>query len=49
MPLAACNLLLEGIQGGTHEERGTRGVRGEAAVAQLRSEIARLSELRKRG
>lgn len=49
MPIAARNLLLDGIQGGTHEERGIKGARGEAAVAQLRSEIARLAELRKRG
>jgi hypothetical protein len=48
MPIAARNLLLDGVRGGTHEERGIRGARGEAAVARLRAEIARLSELRKR-
>lgn len=49
MPVAARNLLLDGVTGGTFEERGIKGVRGEAAVAQLRSEIAKLSEIRKQG
>ena len=42
MPIAARNLLRDGVTGGTHDERGIKGARGEAAVAQLRLEIVRL-------
>lgn len=50
MPLAKRNIFLDGVSGSTdREERGIKGVRGEAAVALLRSEIQRLTEIRQRG
>lgn len=42
MPLAKRNTFLDGVAGSTdREERGVKGIRGEAAVAQLRAEIDR--------
>jgi hypothetical protein len=43
-------LPMDGMVGSTdREERGIKGIRGESAVAFLRSEIQRLSEIRQRG
>ncbi len=42
MPLAKRNTFLDGVPGSTdREERGVKGLRGEVAVARLRSEIER--------
>jgi hypothetical protein len=49
MPLAKRNIFLDGVQGGTGDERGIKGVRGEMAVSELRAAIERLSEIRRRG
>ena len=49
MPLAKRNPFLDGVQGGTGDERGIKGVRGEAAVAELRTAIERFSDIRRRG
>lgn len=50
LPLPQRNIFLDGVTGSTdREERGIKGARGEAAVAALRAEILRLSEIRKRG
>lgn len=49
MPLPKRNIFLDGIAGSTdREERGIKGVRGEAAVAALRTAIERLGEIRRR-
>lgn len=47
MPTAKRNTFLDGVPGSTdREERGIKGVRGEAAVAKLRAEIIRLHGLK---
>lgn len=41
------SVMLDGVAGSTdREERGIKGVRGEAAVAALRVEIARFRQLK---
>jgi len=43
------SVMLDGVAGSTdREERGIKGVRGEAAVATLRAEINRYRELKAR-
>ncbi|AOO80738.1 DUF7696 family protein [Bosea vaviloviae] len=50
LPPPARNAMLDGVTGSADRDaRGIKGVRGEAAVAALRAEIQRLSEIRKRG
>lgn len=47
MPTAKRNTFLDGVPGTTdREERGIKGVRGEAAVAALRADISRLHALK---
>jgi hypothetical protein len=49
MPLAKRNPFLDGIPGSTdRDERGIKGVRGEAAVAVLRAAIERYETLVRR-
>jgi hypothetical protein len=48
MQVAKRNTFLDGVQGGTGDQRGIKGVRGEMAVAELRLAIERLSETRRR-
>lgn len=41
------SVMLDGVAGSTdREERGIKGVRGEAAVTMLRAEIARFRKLK---
>jgi hypothetical protein len=50
LPLPKRNAMLDGISGSTDRDaRGIKSIRGEAAVAALRAQIQRLSEIRKRG
>lgn len=49
MPLAKRNTFLDGVPGGSGDERGIKGVRGEAAVIALRSEIERYEDIVRRG
>jgi hypothetical protein len=50
LPLPKRNEMLDGVTGSPDRDaRGIKGIRGEAAVAALRAEIQRLSEIRKRG
>ncbi|PTM39476.1 hypothetical protein [Bosea sp. 124] len=49
MPIAKRNTFLDGVQGSTdREERGVKGVRGEAAVAALRAEVERYADILRR-
>lgn len=41
--------ILEGVPGEVGYKAGLKGVRGEAAVAELRVAIERLAEIRRRG
>ncbi|AOO80991.1 DUF7696 family protein [Bosea vaviloviae] len=49
LPLPQRNALLDGVTGGSHDERGIKRTRGVAEVAALRAQIARLAEIQKRG
>ena len=47
MPLGKRNETLDGVTGSQDRDaRGIKGIRGEAAVARLRSEIERFASLR---
>ncbi len=47
LPPPKLSVMLEGVAGSTdREERGIKGVRGEAAVAALRVEIARYKQIK---
>lgn len=47
LPPPKLSVMLDGVAGSTNrEDRGIKGVRGEAAVAVLRSEIARFRQLK---
>lgn len=49
MPIAKRNAFLDGVAGSSdREERGVKGVRGEAAVAALRAEVERYAEILRR-
>ena len=48
LPPTHRNELLDGIPGGTGDDRGIRGVRRAAAVAELREAIDRLADIRRR-
>lgn len=47
LPPPKLSVMLDGVAGSTNrEDRGIKGVRGEAAVATLRAEIARFRALK---